>query len=126
MITRFGKELRKIRIEHGEILKDMAEKLCVTPSFLSSVEVGKKNVPGTWVEQISCMYDLGAAEKQHLKKLAEEAVTGIKMDLRNSTQPQRDAALVFARDFGSLTDEDASRIIEFLNNKKIKEASDDQ
>ena len=42
MITRFGKELRKIRIDHGEILKDMAEKLQVTPSFLSSVEVGKK------------------------------------------------------------------------------------
>lgn len=30
MLTKFGKELRKIRIENDEILKDMADKLNVT------------------------------------------------------------------------------------------------
>lgn len=124
MITRFGKELRKIRIDHGEILKDMAEKLQVTPSFLSSVEVGKKNVPVGWVDKIASMYNLTAKERDFLEELSEEAVTGLKMDLRNSTQPQRQAALVFARDFGTLTDDEANRIIKLLSKKNYKEGSD--
>lgn len=125
MITRFGKELRKIRLEHGEILKDMAEKLQVTPSFLSSVEVGKKNVPAGWVETISSAYGLSEQSSEHLEALAKESVIGLKMDLRNSTQSQREAALVFARDFGSLTDAEAERIINLLNRKKQKGGSNE-
>ena len=44
MITPIGKFLRKLRIDTGEILKDMAEKLHVSPSFLSAVENGKKKI----------------------------------------------------------------------------------
>lgn len=39
MLTKFGKELRKIRIENDEILKDMADKLNVTAAYLSAVEM---------------------------------------------------------------------------------------
>ena len=46
------------------------------------------------------------------------------MDLRNSTQSQREAALVFARDFGTLTDDEANRIIKLLSKKNYKEGSD--
>ena len=42
MITSLGNFLRKLRFEKGEVLKDMAEKLGVTVSFLSAVENGKK------------------------------------------------------------------------------------
>ena len=45
MLTSIGRFLRKLRIDQGEILKDMAEKLGVTVSFLSSVENGKKKCP---------------------------------------------------------------------------------
>jgi len=117
MITRFGKELRKIRIDHGHVLKDMAKVLGVTVSFLSSVEAGKKNVPASWVDEISKEYCLSESEKEHLQALANEAVIGVKVDLRNSTQFQREAALIFARDFGELSDEDANRIIKLLKKK---------
>ena len=42
MITSLGRFLRKLRIDQGEILKDMADKLGVSVSFLSAVENGKK------------------------------------------------------------------------------------
>ena len=42
MLTSLGKFLRKIRIDNDEYLKDMADKLGVTVSFLSAVENGKK------------------------------------------------------------------------------------
>ena len=102
MITRFGKELRKIRIDNGEILKDMASRLNVSPSFLSAVEVGKKNVPEGWVKKIGQMYKLDNAAVKTLEEAASESVISVKMELTGLEQPQRQAALIFARDFGKL------------------------
>lgn len=49
MLTDLGRLLRKIRIDHGEILKDMANRFGVTASYLSAVENGKRAVPEAWV-----------------------------------------------------------------------------
>jgi transcriptional regulator with XRE-family HTH domain len=45
MLTQLGIFLRKLRLDRGEILKDMAIKLNVSSSFLSAVENGKKRIP---------------------------------------------------------------------------------
>ncbi len=58
MLTSFGKILRKLRIDHSERLLDMAEKLDVSVSFLSSVEIGKKSVPVGMEEKIIKLYAL--------------------------------------------------------------------
>ena len=58
MLTKFGKELRKIRIENDEILKDMADKLNVTAAYLSAVENGNRKVPDAWVNTIVTKYNL--------------------------------------------------------------------
>ena len=50
MLTSIGRFLRKLRIENGEILKDMAEALGVSSAFLSAVENGKKKMPESWIE----------------------------------------------------------------------------
>lgn len=42
MVTAFGKFCRKLRIDRGQIMLDMAESLQVSPAFLSAVENGKK------------------------------------------------------------------------------------
>ena len=52
MLTEFGQYLRKLRIDHGDFLKDMSDVLGVTPSYLSAVETGKRNVPSQRAEQI--------------------------------------------------------------------------
>ena len=56
MLTQFGKELRHIRLDRDEKLKDMAEKLGVTVSYLSAVENGKRNIPDNWIEMIASEY----------------------------------------------------------------------
>ncbi len=45
MLTQFGIFLRKLRLDSNEIMKEMATKLDVSPSFLSTVENGKKTIP---------------------------------------------------------------------------------
>lgn len=117
MITEFGKTLRKIRIDHNEILRDMAQHLEVSSSFLSSVEVGKKNVPDGWVDKITEVYNLNAKEHDMLQRQAKDAVKSVKINLCGSGNPQRNAALVFARDFSKISDETAEKIINLMTKK---------
>ena len=53
MLSPFGKFCRKLRLERGELLLDMAKKLQVQSSYLSSVEVGRKSVPESWKDEIA-------------------------------------------------------------------------
>ena len=43
-MTDFAKALRILRIERGEVLKDMADKLGITSSYLSAIECGKRKI----------------------------------------------------------------------------------
>ena len=69
-LTPFGREVRKLRIEFGLLLKDMADKLAVSPSWLSALETGRKNVPQGVVEKISKLFSLS---KQQADALADAA-----------------------------------------------------
>ena len=55
MLPSIGRFLRKLRIDNGEILKDMAEALGVSSAFLSAVENGKKKMPEGWIEKLKTM-----------------------------------------------------------------------
>ena len=54
MLTDFGRELRRIRIERGQLLMDMAMQLGMGAAELSSIEMGRKPIPPEmlgWLEE---------------------------------------------------------------------------
>ena len=55
-------------------------------------------------------------EKTSLDNLAQESSTDIKIKLSDAGLRQRNAALVFARNFSTLSDEAAEQILKFLEN----------
>ena len=68
-LTEFGKFLRKLRIDNGELLKDMAIKLNTTPAFLSMVETGRRSIPKKLEEEIEKSYSLSLKQKEELKNI---------------------------------------------------------
>lgn len=120
MVTPFGKELRKIRIDHNEILMDMAEKLEVSPAFLSAVETGKKNVPSHWVNEIAAAYRLSAEKRERLSQAAIDSTTQIKMNLTGASDQKREVALVFARQFDTISDETVQSLLELIQKRTPK------
>lgn len=114
MLTNFGKRLRKLRIDHDELLKDMALKLGVTVSYLSAVENGKRDVPDAWLDIIRVKYELSYGEYVELQKLAYENQSVIKLPVNN--EAEKNVALSFARRFKDLNDEDLNSIIDLLEN----------
>lgn len=115
MLTNFGKTLRKIRIDHDELLKDMAARLNVTVAYLSAVENGKREVPDNWIDILSNSYQLSKEETKELQTCAYETKDSLKINLDGIGKEERELALAFARSLKSLTDEDMAKLAKIFD-----------
>ena len=116
MLTDFGKFLRKIRIDCGEILKDMADKLNVSAAYLSAVEMGKRNIPGQWINKISELYNLTEEEKSKLNDAADNSAKSITLNFDNISNSRKETAILFAREFENVDAETLDKIKKLLKN----------
>jgi len=95
MITPFGIANRKLRLDKGLRLLDMAEKLKLSSSFISAVETGKKPIPAGYVDSVVRVLSLTPAEASELQKAADRSKTVVDVDgLQGS---QRELVAAFAR-----------------------------
>ena len=112
--SQFGKELRKLMIEHDENLIVLSQLLDVSIPFVSAVISGTKNVPTGWVEAISTHYNLDLQKQTHLKNLAEESKQMLKINLTNCTNSQRGLALQLQRNLSNLNESEIEKLMKIL------------
>ena len=115
MLTSFGKLCKKIRVDHNQVLYDMAKVLGVKPSFLSSVENGKKNVPENWCDIIHREYGLSTNEYKELLEAKDISKTQVKLNLVDCVDEDRALAFSFAITFEELSSEQKKKIYDILN-----------
>ena len=104
MVNSFGKFCRKLRIDRGEVLADMANRLGVSSAFLSKVENGGKKPPKDWQEQIVDLYHLDAQQAAELDECKFEALNSHSMDVTGFSADDRNMLLSFARKLGTMDD----------------------
>jgi transcriptional regulator with XRE-family HTH domain len=117
MLTPLGKALRKLRIDRGWLLKDMADGAGVTASFLSGVETGRKSAPAALVTMVGKWAKLDA---NAIKELEEAAALSKKeftiARVPGMTASDLHAAALLAR-FGELPQKDRQAIKDILERK---------
>ena len=118
MITSVGRFLRKLRIDQGEILKDMANKLSVTASFLSAVENGKKKMPSAWNRQICELYNLNEAQQKEFTEAIADSETKIELDFSNVPTENRELAVAFARKYSDFDERQIKKLLSILKGGK--------
>lgn len=119
MLTLFGKFVRKLRIDNEELLKEMADKLEVTSSYLSAVENGKRNVPQDWFNKIVKIYDLNDLQSYELKEAIQLSQSSVKLNLKGYNNDDRNLMLALARELKDLDDDDKKQLHNILiRNKK--------
>lgn len=118
MLTKFGKELKKIRVDNDEILKDMAAKLNVTAAYLSAVENGNRNIPDSWINILSDKYQLTERETLKLQRAAFENRGMVRVQFDTQNEVEANLALSFARKFRELDNADALKIQKILNKTR--------
>ena len=117
MITGYGKLLRKLRIDKGEILKDMADKLDMSSSYLSSIECGKRKIQPGMTDKIIDIYSLSSGESDDLRKAELMNADVLEVPLENMTSTKQNMAVIFARTFKDIDDETAEKIKNLLKKE---------
>ena len=110
MVSELGKFLRKLRIDRGEVLLDMAEKLGVSSSFLSAVENGKKRMPSRWNELLPSLYSLPEPMKTEFTNAVASSEKGIEIPLAGLDIQQRRLGVALAREIRTLSPQKAAKL----------------
>lgn len=88
-LTPFGQYTRKLRVDRGEYMKDMAAHLGVTPSFLSAVESGKRNPPLDWADTLGHAYNLPDADIKEIHTLLNQSRSYERVDVAHLSAEDR-------------------------------------
>ncbi len=103
MITPFGIAARKLRLDKGLRLLDLAERLNVSSSFVSAVETGKKPMPAGYVDSVVEAMGLTPTEATEIQRAADRSKAVVDIDgLQGS---QRELVAAFARKLHDLPPE---------------------
>lgn len=116
MATKFGKFLRKLRIDKGMVIRDMAETLGVSPAYLSAIELGKRAIPDLFVDNLCNAFKLTNDERRDALQLADMSQLSIKIDLTDTEDANRETMLAFARKFKELDDEQLNKLNQMLKD----------
>ncbi|MDR2654529.1 MAG: helix-turn-helix domain-containing protein [Oscillospiraceae bacterium] len=114
MLTFFGKALRTIRLERNLYLKDMANALNIEPSYLSSIENGKRNPTRSFLNKIISTYNLIGEERRNLEDAYVRTIRENSFKLNNAEPYQVDLSLALARKLDSLSFEQVQEIRRIL------------
>lgn len=108
----FGIFCRKLRLDNGELLYDMASKLGVSPAFLSKVENGISKPPAGWRNILTERYRLDEEKLRELDAALYEANNSKKIDLSPYSQEEKDLMLSFARRLKSMDHEKWRKLLD--------------
>ena len=118
MVTQLGKLLRIVRINTGDSMRDMAEKLGLSVSYLSAIENGKRNVPSDLEEKIIEAYELSEKDKQNVRNAINETTSNIKVNITELSE--RKKKLIFALTKDELDNETIEELCAIIEKKENK------
>ena len=120
MLTKFGKFLRVLRMERGELLKNMAENLRISSAYLSSIEMGNREIPKSLPQDLIQKYNLTEEEQVEMQKAISASIKTSDISLANTTNLQKEAALVFARNLEKMNDKSIEEFLDFMKKREGK------
>lgn len=129
--TSLSKFLRILRIKNDEVLGDMAEKLGIMPSYLSSIEANKRPLTPALKEKLIDSYSLDREEQEYLENCIAEASRSVEVNLDNVKDESIlseyvDTAVMFARDISKLGNTELDEIRNLLKSFTGKEGEQNE
>ena len=114
-MNEFGKFTRKLRIDRGELLKDMSCKLKVSPAY---------NIPQDWIDILSKAYLLTTKQINELKQAYAQSCNEIKLNMKGATNEQKNLAIEFMEGFARLDEKDIHELSKILAKSTRRNIND--
>lgn len=110
--------LKALRMKSGDSLRDMAKKINISPSYLSSIENEKREVPADLGDKLVVAYNLNSEESKQVHEAIAESMNVVKVKTDELTPEEK--RLIFAISKGNLAKEDISQMCEVIDKKEGK------
>lgn len=115
MVTQLGKILRIIRINTGDSMRSMADKLGMSVSYLSAIENGKRSVPSDFEEKVISKYSLSEKDKSNLRNAISQTMEKVKVDITELSEKKR--KLLFAISKNEIDEDTIDKLCEIIYKK---------
>ena len=118
--TSYGKYLKRLRIDTGDTVPVMAQKLDVSVSLLSSVESGAREIPPELSEKVRTAYRLDAEASDALLRAECETLhksIAISLGAHESDEDFKKAAISISRDLQQLSVEEVQQLAAEIHHK---------
>lgn len=119
MLTEFGKVMRIMRINTGDSLRTMAEKLSLSAAYLSAMENGKRNIPAGLEKEVVEKYGLTDAQARELHEAIEASASTIKIDLTEMEDKRKSLIRTLAKQ--EIDDETLTRLCQIIEGDSGEE-----
>jgi transcriptional regulator with XRE-family HTH domain len=113
-LTKFGKIIRKLRVEYNLLLGSMAKSLGISSSYLSSIEMGERDIPEHFFEKIKSLNIFNNRELEDVQTSIYE--TKKVFNFRPKNNEQQNLIAGFARSFDNLSVEQIKAIRVIVEN----------
>lgn len=114
-MTPFGEKLRELREARGVQLKEMADALGVTPTYLSALEHGRRSKPNwSFVQRVIHYFNIIWDEADELQRLADMSDPKAVIETAGLSPKATKLANRLARQIGELSDDDLDRLLAIL------------
>ncbi len=118
MVTSFGKQVRKYRIDITATLFDMAQALDVSTAYLSAMELGKKKLSNEFVKRVVHYFSTHGIDAQDLYPAADRSRKEITVNAQDEDANGRELIGAFARRFSQLPQNKRDKLWELLGEQK--------
>ena len=110
MLSEYGKTLRKIRIDKGLTLAQMAKAVGITSAYLSTIERGKRNIPKNLTQDIVNHCGLSNLDAFELRQAEYVSIKSVEIELVNVDLGKRMLVLWLADNLEDMTCEQVTKI----------------
>lgn len=110
MATELGKFLRKLRVDNDELMKQMADRLGLASSTLSSIEAGRRKPGKGFLERVIGTYELSQKQAAELRDAYDRSRDEVELQIKGLPNQDQRLAIAFARKFATLSDEQKKSI----------------
>lgn len=110
---------KRLRLDNqDERLVDMAKRLDVSQSFLSSIETGKRNLNDKLIEKIVQEYHLNSEEEKELIYLRDISAKKLNIAMDNLESDKKEAVVQFLSNVKDLDEKSLEKINMIIKRKK--------
>ena len=115
MLNELGKALRKLRIDCGERILDMASKVKKSPAFISSIERNEREIPDKFDDTIIEAYNLTGKAAEDIRYAVVQSRQSFV--IKPTSQLGKDTAYLLARRVNDLSKDQIKDILKILKGE---------